>query len=329
MTSAKQLRISIETCEIPHPLFLAQYQPLRQRIEDALDGAASRIERLVGPSRAGKSMLIEKLGRDFPATKVNGRRQVPVLVVKLKTPVTPKLLPSYVLEALGLPAPENAKLGTLNAHMQRQLNLAGTRVVLFEEVNHLVERGTRVMPAEAGDWFKVLADTQNRTVVLSGIPLLERLVQQHTQLRQRASAPRWLMPYDSRLPDNLQAFHACVATYANLFREAGFPIELQARALTYQCYLLSGGLIGVVSFFMNELASHMANKTPRPLTFADCQAAVQAIEVAGSPRFPAFERPEAVMMDTAPAALHQAFLQVMHDNDIPAPLLPERVGGVQ
>lgn len=329
MTAAKQLRIAIETCEIPHPLFIAQYQPLRQRIEDSLDGAASRIERLVGPSRAGKSMLIEKLGRDFPATKVNGRRQVPVLVVKLKTPVTPRQLPSCVLEALGLPAPENAKLGALNVRMQKQLDLAGTRVVLFEEVNHLVERGTRVLPTEAGDWFKVLADTENRTVVLSGIPLFERLVQQHPQLRLRASAPRWLMPYDSRLPDNLQAFHACVATYANLFRETGYPIDLPGHVLTYQCYLLSGGLIGVLSRFMQELASQMAFKPPRSLTFADCQAAVQAIEVAGSPRFPAFERPEAVMTDTAPAALHQAFLQVMHDNDIPVPLLPERVGGVQ
>ncbi|UTH75648.1 TniB family NTP-binding protein [Chromobacterium sp. IIBBL 290-4] len=328
-TPGKQLRIALETCELPHPQFLAHFKPLRQCIEDAMDGAASRVEQLVGPSRAGKSMLIEKLKRDYPETKVNGRRQVPVLVVELETPVSPRLLPSCVLAALGLPVPENARMGALNARMQKQLDLAGTRVVLFDEVNHLVERGTRVLPPEAGDWFKVLADKQRRTLVLSGTPLVERMVQQHTQLRMRASAPRRLMPYDSRVPDQLQAFHACVATYANLFKEAGFPIALPASALTYQCYLLSGGLIGVLSKFMRELVRHMAYETPRALTFADCQAAVRTIEVSGSPRFPAFERPEVVMTDTAPAALHQAFVQVMHDNDIPVPLIPERVGGIQ
>lgn len=329
MTPAKQLRIAIENCELQHPLFLEQYTALRQRIDDALDGGASRIERVIGPSRAGKSMLLQALRRDYPETNVGGRRRVPVLVVPIPTPASPLLLPSSMLTALKLPVPNRISAGEMCNRVFAQLELAGTRVTLFEEANHLVELGTKVPPRASGDWFKMLSDVRDMTMVMFSIPRLERLFECNEQLRMRASAPRWMMPYDSRIPDQLRAFHGCVATYANLFRERGFPIEFPARALTYQCYLLSGGLIGVLSRFMQELASQMAFEAPRPLSFLDCQAAARAIEVAGSRYFRAFERPDEVQAGVAPAALHQAFVQVMNDNDIPVPLLPALAGGEQ
>lgn len=328
MMPAKKLRIAIETCELPHPLFLEHFKPLRQRIEDAIDGAASRIERVMGPSRVGKSMLINALRRAFPETKVDGRRRVPVVVVPVPTPVSPVLLPSSVLTALGLPVQRSITSGAMGNRMLEQLKLAGTRVVMFEEASHLVEPGARVPPRSAGDWFKSLADSHNLTVFLFGVPRLERLFEHNEQLRMRTSAPRQLLPYDSRIPEHMKAFHTCVATYANLFRESGYPIDLPARSLTYQCYLLTGGLIGVLSRFMQELASQMAYELPRPLTFADCQAAANAIEAAGSRHFRAFATLDAMQAEVAPAALHQAFVQVMNDNDLAVPLIHEPCGGV-
>ncbi|CAB3752464.1 ATP-binding protein [Paraburkholderia humisilvae] len=326
MTPAKQLRVAIETCELPHPLFLEQLKPLRQRIEDAIDGGASRIERVMGPSRVGKSMLINALRRTFPETKVDGRRHVPLLVVPVPTPVSPLLLPSSVLTALGLPVQRSITSGAMGNRMLDQLTLAGTRVAIFEEASHLVEPGARVPPRSAGDWFKTLADSR-LTVFLFGVPRLERLFEHNEQLRMRTSARRLLLPYDSRIPENMKAFHTCVATYANLFRESGYPIDLPIPALTYQCYLLTGGLIGVLSRFMQELASQMAYELPRPLTFNDCQAAADAIEAAGSHHFRAFQNHAAMQSDVASAALHQSFVQVMNDNDLPVPVIREQSGG--
>jgi len=325
---AQTLQRAIETCELPHPLFLEHYTLLRQRIEDALGGAASRIERVVGPSRVGKSMLINKLRRDFPETKVNGCRQVPVLIVPVPTPVSPLLLPSSALAALGLPVQRNITSGALGNRMVEQLKLAGTRVVVFEEASHLVEPGARVPPRAAGDWFKALADALNLTLFMFGVPRLESLFEHNEQLRMRASAARWLLPYDSRIPEHMQAFHSCVATYAQLFRQSGFPIELPAAALTYQCYLLSGGLVGVLSRFMQELASQMLRQSPRALHFEDCQAAANDIESAGSARFPAFASRDAVQTEVAPAALHQAYLAVMHENNIAVRALATREAAV-
>lgn len=329
MNYAKQLRIAIETCELPHAIFMEHFKPLKQRIEDAIDGGASRIERIIGPTRVGKTMLINSLKRAFRESTDDGCRRVPLLVVPLMPSVSPLLLPSSVLTALGMPVQRCINSADMDRRMLSQLSLAGTRVLIFEEASHLVEPRARMAPRAAGDWFKMVADTGDRTVVLSGVPRLERLFQENEQLRSRASAKRLFLPYDSRIPENMVAFQTCVVTYAKLFREFGYPIELPDRALTYQCYLLSGGLIGVLSRFMQELASQIAYESPRSLTFADCQAAANGIESAGSRHFRAFESPDTVQDEVAPAALHQAFLQVMHDNDLVVPVVHSQPDGAQ
>ena len=325
-SSIKALRLAIKTCEIPHPAYVEHLKPMRFRIEDALDGAASRIERVMGPSRVGKSMLINTLQRDYPETRSGGRRHVPVLVVRLEPGVSPKLLPSCVLEALGVPVPSRLTSAEIRKRMLSQLKLAGTRAVLFDEASHLVDQGSRVLPRAAADWFKSLAETLDLTLLMFGVLRLERLFECNDQLRRRASAPRHFLPYDSRLAGEMQAFHACVATYAQLFREAGYPIDLPAAALTYQCYLLTGGLIGVLSRFMEELAAQMTHTVPRSLSFTDCQAAARVIEAAGSRHFPAFAHPDAIEHEVLPASLHQAFVQAMHDSEFAVPVLREAAG---
>ena len=195
MNSAKELRRLIESCELQHPMFKEQFEFLSQRIEDALGGFSSRIEWVVGPSRVGKSMLINALSRKYPETKVNGQRHVPVLAVKILSDVSPKLLPIFVLTALGVSLTRGQSTGAIFNRMLEQLRLAGTRVILFEEASHLVESGARVPVRGAGDWCKSLADSTNMTLLLFGVPRLERLLDSNEQLRLRASARREFRPY--------------------------------------------------------------------------------------------------------------------------------------
>ncbi|MDK3021612.1 hypothetical protein QO239_03205 [Cupriavidus taiwanensis] len=56
---------------------------------------------------------------------------------------------------------------------------------------------------------------------LFGVPRLQRLFDSNEQLRLRSSAARHLLPYDSRIPEDMKAFHNCVTTYANRFRDFG------------------------------------------------------------------------------------------------------------
>ncbi|MDY7786951.1 TniB family NTP-binding protein [Burkholderia ubonensis] len=300
MNQAQELRRNIESCELQHPAYKEKLDALKQSIDDARDGFASRIEWIVGPSRVGKSMLINSLARANAESKRDGCRHVPVLVVPMLPSVSPKLLPSSVLDALGMPL-KGPSSGVLDAHMVKQLKNAGTRVLMFEEASHLVEPGARVPPRAAGDWFKWVADTLNMTIMLFGVPRLAKLFESNEQLRARASTRMEFRPYDFRSPSDQQAFASCVRTYGDLFREYGWPIELPLKLLVTQCYLLTGGLVGVLSKFMQELASQLRYEAPRPLTIEDCRLAAGAIHAAGHPDFPAFAKLEASLIELTTA----------------------------
>lgn len=314
MSSAKELLERIEKCDIPHATYMRIFTLLNQRIEFAIEGFSSRIEWVIGPSRVGKSMLINALRRKFPATKVNGIRQVPVLVVRIPSNISPKLLPTKVLEALGVPLKDKTS-GALDTRMFQQLKLAGTRVIIFEEASHLVDVGTKVPPRAAGDWFKDLADVQDVTILMFGVPRLERLFDSNEQLSNRASAKQEFRPYDFRIEEEQVAFASCVRSFTDIFRDGGWPIELPFQELVEQCYLLTGGLVGILSRFMQELANHMAGKKTRAVTLEDCRNTTKRIKWTGHPDFPPFERSKATPIELNLAHAHvleTASMSVIH-----------------
>lgn len=320
MTPAQQLRRDIETCELPHPLFIEHVSALKWRIDDAIAGFAPKVVRVPGPSRVGKTSLITTLSREYPATRVDGRRQVPVLVVAVPQHATSRTLPKCVLRALGITVSSKLTIDETSDLMVKQLRLAGTLVIIFDEISHLVDEGSRVPPRAASDWLKSLSDDLKMTLILIGIPRLERLISSNEQLRQRACPARNFLPYDACDPEQMTGYFSCVTNYARLFAAAGYPIEVRPRVLTQQSYLLCGGLIGVLADFMRELARLMANKAPGAVTYADCQKAQQEVSHAGSPHHLAFQDSGIDDEGVEPAAMKQAYVQVLTNNTMSVPV---------
>ena len=320
MTPAQQLRRDIETCELPHAMFMQHRATLRLRIDDALAGFAHKITRVPGPSGVGKSSLIATLSREYPETRIDGRRRVPLLVVNVPQSATAKLLPKSVLRALGIQVAASMTAGAMFDLMVTQLRLACTRVVIFDEISHLVDEGSRVPPRAASDWLKTLADSLDMTLILFGIPRLERIFAANEQLRRRAYPARTFLPYDAGDAEEMSAYNSCVTNYARLFAAAGYPISINSRVLTQQSYLLTGGLIGVLADFMRELASHMANELPRAITYADCQKALEDVSHAGSPHRLAFLDAGIENEDVEPIALRQAYVHVLTSNTASVPV---------
>jgi Bacterial TniB protein len=320
VTPAQQLRKDIETCELRHPMFLGHLTELDARIDDALAGFEPKIIRVPGPSRVGKSSLITSLSRSHPANRIDGRRHIPVLVVEVPVSATAKLLPRSVLSALGVLVPPSMTAGVMFDLMVTQLRLAGTRVVIFDEISHLVDEGSRVPPRAASDWLKTLSDKLGITLILFGIPRLERLFSANEQLRNRACPALNFLPYDATDTDEMTAYVSCVVSYARLFAAAGYPIAVPNRVLTQQCYLLTGGLIGVLAHFMRELARAVKSEAPRAITYADCQKATQSISHAGSPHRLAFQDSGIDEGSVEPAALKQAYVHVLQTNAASVPI---------
>lgn len=317
MSPAIALRKAIETCELQHAAFQRQADFLKGRIDDALDGFSPRIEWVIGPSRVGKSMLINMLSRQYPSQRIAGKKCVPVLVVPVPAGISPTMLPSSVLTALGIPLPQrSSNTGLMSMRLLDQLRIAGTKVIIFEEASHLVEPGARVPPRRAADWFKELSDKAGMTILMFGVPRLERLFASNEQLRTRASTRREFRPYDARTPEEFRDFAVCVNTYAQLFQKHGYPIEVSIETLVQHCYLLSGGLIGILSRFMQELACSVIKDAPRTLTFQDCALAAESVEGTGHPSHPAFANPL-----VSPVELTQAHIHTLEANGMTVPSL--------
>lgn len=320
MTPSQQLRKDIEECEISHLMFMEHLTALKLRIDDALTGFAPKVVSVPGPSGVGKSSLIANLSLGYPETRVEGRRRVPVLVVEVPQSATAKLLPKSVLRALGIRTSGSMTAGTMFDLMVEQLRLAGTRVVIFDEISHLVDEGSRVPPRAASDWLKALTDTLRMTLILFGIPRLERLFSANEQLRRRAYPARRFLPYDATDAGEMTAYASSVDIYARLFSAAGYPIDVPTRVLTEQSYLLTGGLIGVLADFMRELACSMKSEGPRAITYADCQRALEGVVHAGSPHRLAFQDSGNDDTGVEPAALKQAYVYVLTSNSASVPV---------
>jgi hypothetical protein len=329
---AQQLRRDIENCELAHPMFVDHTHMLIQCIEDALAGFAPKIIRVPGPSGVGKSSMIAALSRKYPQTRVNGRLFAPVLVVVVPQFASAKQLPISVLQALGIQVTGAMTVGSMFDLMKKQLELAGTRVVIFDEISHLVDEGSRVPPRAASDWLKSLLDKANVSLIAFGIPRLERLFSANEQLRRRSRPARSFLPYDASDSQQMTAYTACVMNYARMFAAAGYPVSVHPRVLIQQSYLLTGGLIGVLSDFMRELARRVADSAPRALTYADCQMVLDEVSHAGSPHQLAFQDSAGIAddggegIDVSMAALKQAYVHVLTSNSASVPVR-KKTGG--
>jgi hypothetical protein len=297
----------LESYELPHAAFIEHKESLVRRIDDALDGAGPACEYLIGPSRVGKTSLISALSRAYPSERRNGTLFAPLLVVPVPSPVTPKEMPRSVLSALGI-STARGNSADLFDRMRRLLEIAQTRVIAFEEASHIVEVGAKMPSRAAGDWFKLVLDRLGITIFLFGVPRLEKLFDSNEQLRRRSQARREFRPYDWADADGRRGFATCVRTYADMFASHGWHMDVEFEMLVRHCYLLSGGLIGVVSAFMSRLAYDIERQVPRALTFADCALSLSKVSAAGHPHCPAFVR-EAV----TPVELGQAYAFVMED----------------
>lgn len=301
MNAALKLLKDIKSVEVQHPHFVDQHQHLSTRIRLAQAGLTPKIEWVMGPSRVGKSMLINVLSRENPSTREGGVLKLPIVVAKVPEQVSPQHLPGSVLQGMGMPVPRG-NVGAVRQQMLHQLKRAGTHTLLFEEASHIVDTGTKIPPRAAADFFKTLAD-EGIFTVLFGVPRLSRL-RANEQLRLRSAAPRNFRPYDCRSQEEQRFFAGCIVKYLDMFKAAGWPIAMTREVMFAQCYLMTGGLVGVLAAFMQTLAEQRLNDGPRTLSWEDCQRAADQVEPAGDPRWLAFHETSVGMTHLIRAHAH-------------------------
>lgn len=295
MTSLKQ---AVSDCEILHPRFEEMLDIVTSRIDDALRGDLPPITWVVGPSRAGKSQLCRAIAKRYPSSVVEGRRSIPVAMIASPTSTTTVLLPTGVLNALGVSIPKSKKTaGDRTTFMYEQLALAGTKVLAFDEASQIVELGSKIDPFSASEWFKQNHNEAHVAQLLFGVARLERLFHANPQLRLRAFKKIVWKPYDISVDQERKVYITAVNTFLKLFTQAGWTLKASLETIAANCYLHAPGVIGGLSDLMKQLARQLDKQTPRALALEDFRAAADVLESIGHPNHPAFVKESVSMVE--------------------------------
>jgi hypothetical protein len=115
---------------------------------------------------------------------------VPVLHVPIPSAATIASVADAMLTRLGDPG---ITVGTISARTARAIKLARAlkvEVLLFDEAQHIQDRGQSPTQYMVGDWLKTVIDEVAVPTVLLGLPRTENLLQVNEQFRRRFTRRR-------------------------------------------------------------------------------------------------------------------------------------------
>jgi hypothetical protein len=242
---------------IEHATFAQALGRLQSTVRRGLDGE-SLILPIFGPTRVGKTELVKTVMADHAPGVVDGIRKMPV--VRVVTPVNPtrRSLPIALLEGLGSPRYNRSSSEELTRMACDLIKVTGTRVLVLDEMQHFVERGSKTAAREAADWLKVLGEEMNLTLILTGLPAANEVLTRNEQLRDRAEAVFEFRPYNWTNPHEQMEFRRALLSLTQAFEESGWTTpdatDLDFARRTYGASLGRFGML--VKLF--QAAEHLA-----------------------------------------------------------------------
>ncbi|MGV8991611.1 MAG: TniB family NTP-binding protein [Thiobacillus sp.] len=172
---------------IPFPPFVAAAQLIEANLKLYRETGIAQHLLVLGESGTGKSSLCQWLIQKIPRYALPDRDVLPVLIVPIPAAATIASMVEIMLGALGDPALGS---GTASSKTMRAVTLCRAcrvEVILFDEAQHLYDRGLATTHYMVADWIKSFIDQVGVPTVFLGLPRLEHLLQINEQLRRRFS----------------------------------------------------------------------------------------------------------------------------------------------
>lgn len=178
---------------------------------------------VLGESGTGKTTLCQDLVTRYPRVALTDRDLIPVLHVSIPPAATIASATEAMLGRLGDPSPTS---GTISAKTARAVRLAralAVELLLFDEAQHIQDRGLHQTQYMVGDWLKTVMDEVNVPTVLLGLPRLGQLLQVNEQLRRRFSRRRHLQMGEGETANTVEA--ECLQLFLSLGDSLPVPLS--------------------------------------------------------------------------------------------------------
>jgi len=263
----------VESTLIPHQAFEEAIRRIEQCLTYSSNASEAICIALVGESRTGKSRVLEECEARHPVIRDNEGLNVPIL--RVTTPSKPSVigLAELMLRAMGDPlfdrGTENSKTSRLQALMQN----CGTRMVMIDEFQHFVDKGSHKVMHHVADWLKILVDDSNVALVVAGLPTCLAVLEQNEQLAGRFLSPIFMPRFDWLHDEQREEFKAILgAFHESLSIHFDLPV-LDGDEMAFRCYCGTGGLIGYLSKFLRQMVWNALDANKRSISLQELEKA--------------------------------------------------------
>lgn len=238
---------------VNHARFVTVRTAIQQAVERARQGDP-QILPVVGPTRVGKSKLLtrfaDSLPLPMPAAALKSRKVVFVMTPKH---LTGRAVVDACLLGIGMrPELYSNHVAATQAFI-RAANKHSTELIIFDETQHMLERGTSTRQRDAADLLKGIFDQTSASLVLAGLPTLMGLFQHNEQLADRSRRAVEFYPYFWEGQD-YRDFRSALAGALGFFADNGWQTPSAADAdFARRMYVATAGRYGLINKILVEV----------------------------------------------------------------------------
>lgn len=183
----RQVSLQIKRCYAKFSHVTHINELLNQLLEQACAHEEPDVLLIIGDPGVGKSSLLQRFARLHPRIDHETWTEVPVVYVEVPAKCTLKRLPGVILKALGSPLWNRGDEEERTFQLETLLAKCRTRLIILDEVNHLIDRGRERSHYLLADYLKQLIDRTRVPVAMAGIPRAKTLLAVNEQLADRVS----------------------------------------------------------------------------------------------------------------------------------------------
>lgn len=286
-----------------------------QTLEEALaekDPGAGCIIPLLGPTRVGKSAVVKRLmEKSGDACSLFPMKNI--VCASLPPQVSGREIYASGLKGMGFRTRDADRTKVLRDRLYRAIGERDIKVIAFDEANHLIERGTNLSPRAAADHLKAIVDETGVSLILSGLPRFQQIIDGNEQLRDRANGTILLKPYDWQKDEDRDAFTGAVDAAIGSLEKSGFIVTQDFEDIVRRIYGATGGRVPMMLRLFKSCA--VSERVSKKLSLATFARAASKMQQSGIPVSSFFndEEPDEV-------ELHRSFASVMSEAGLDFPI---------
>ncbi|MFD2642666.1 ATP-binding protein [Pseudomonas japonica] len=195
-----QVLPTLEKCVVWHPGFTHAYELVHKSIRTTETRQAASSMMLIGPTGTGKSKLCERIAQEFGCAEKLGDNNSQILtkgclLVEVPPDATIKTLAIQMLSRMVVENRERLEKSSgtaLTRMIIQRLIVMQTQLIILDEFHRLLDQGQGPTKKKVCRWINQILNETKIPVLLVGLPTVEKLIDEISELSDR-------YPYRARL----------------------------------------------------------------------------------------------------------------------------------